>query len=149
MAEKEKMTTEQHIERHKILHAALDELVADWIVQTGGFPSKNSVLSLMHWSNQQTKDPSERENYVRSKKEVKPGDIVQIDPQSQLGDKDGFFAACYVIVEEVKGFGIQGYVLVPSKRGQNPDRVYGRFNWEDFEFVGHSEWVAKDDEANG
>lgn len=50
-------TPEEHKQRHAELHAALDELVADWLSQTGGFPSKVSVVELMAWSNKQTTDP--------------------------------------------------------------------------------------------
>jgi len=47
-----------HKKRHAELHAALDELVADWIANTESLPSKHSVLSLMKWSYMQTTNPS-------------------------------------------------------------------------------------------
>lgn len=54
---KEDLTKEEHIDRHKYLHNALDELVADWIGKTGKFPSKNSIRELINWSHQQTLNP--------------------------------------------------------------------------------------------
>jgi len=48
------MTTEEHKDRHILLHQHLDELVADWITETQGLPSKCSVLELMQWSRKQT-----------------------------------------------------------------------------------------------
>lgn len=55
------MTREEHIERHEKLHKALDELVADWILKTDQRPSERSILELLQWSFQQTKDPGESE----------------------------------------------------------------------------------------
>lgn len=54
----EALPKEEHRRRHVELHKAFDELVADWIAHTGKLPSKSSVLELMDWSAQQTKDPS-------------------------------------------------------------------------------------------
>lgn len=56
----EGMTTEEHRARHVALHQALDELVADFIVHTGWFPSRATIFELMDWSHQQTLEPTER-----------------------------------------------------------------------------------------
>lgn len=53
------LTREDHIARHKELHRALDELVADFIQHTGKLPSKTALLDLMTWSNEQQNDPTE------------------------------------------------------------------------------------------
>lgn len=53
------MNRDIHKETHKILHEALDKLVADWIKNTGKLPSKSSILELMQWSNKQLIDPDE------------------------------------------------------------------------------------------
>lgn len=37
------MTKEEHIECHKKLHKSLDELLADFILHTGGMPSTGNV----------------------------------------------------------------------------------------------------------
>ncbi len=52
------MIKEKHIERHKELHAALDELMADWLTHTKCLPSKNTVMDLAAWSHQQTIEPT-------------------------------------------------------------------------------------------
>ena len=44
----------EHRKRHRELHRGLDELVADWVSQTGSLPSRNTVYELMQWSNEQT-----------------------------------------------------------------------------------------------
>jgi len=53
------MTSEEHKERHVILHQMLDELVADFIRHTEKRPSKTSLFEFMQWSNQQTINPTE------------------------------------------------------------------------------------------
>lgn len=47
------MNTELHTKRHAELHAVLDELVADWLLETGRLPSKSTVWDLIEWSNKQ------------------------------------------------------------------------------------------------
>ena len=54
------MTREERIEKHKILHLNLDQLVADWITHN---PSKNltssTIMDLIVWSSFQRTNPSE------------------------------------------------------------------------------------------
>lgn len=53
------MTKEQHKGRHCELHRALDELVADWAAHhPGRFYSKATIMELIHWSHDQTIDPT-------------------------------------------------------------------------------------------
>ena len=49
------MTPEAHKKHHVELHAALDELVGDWLIDTGKMPSESSIAELMQWSYTQTK----------------------------------------------------------------------------------------------
>jgi len=51
----------QHQERHRELHARLDELIADWMTHTGGMPTKATVFDLMTWSAAQCDSPDEDE----------------------------------------------------------------------------------------
>jgi len=53
------MKAKEHIQRHKELHKSLDELIADFISQTGKLPSKTTLTELMEWSYQQTIKPTE------------------------------------------------------------------------------------------
>jgi len=48
-----------HKERHLKLHAALDELLADYINYTGRLLSETTALDLMEWSYQQAILPSD------------------------------------------------------------------------------------------
>lgn len=53
------MTEDEHRERHVKLHAALDELAADFLSQNrGALPSTTSLLALMAWSHEQTLRPT-------------------------------------------------------------------------------------------
>jgi hypothetical protein len=54
------MNKKEHIKRHKLLHAYLDELLADWIGETEGLPSKCTLMEFTRWSHQQTIKPSDR-----------------------------------------------------------------------------------------
>jgi len=54
------LNEEEHKERHKELHKYLDELVADFIQNTGAILSKTTVIELMDWSFEQTKKPTQK-----------------------------------------------------------------------------------------
>lgn len=54
-----KITKREHLKRHKELHKALDELVADFILCTDKRPSTSTVMELMEWAHQQTQKPDE------------------------------------------------------------------------------------------
>lgn len=47
------MEKKDHLERHKYLHKALDELSADMIEHAEMIPSKTTVFELMRWSAKQ------------------------------------------------------------------------------------------------
>lgn len=53
------MNREEHIERHKLLHRMFDELIADFVGHTNKLLSTTTIMELMEWSYQQTKDPAE------------------------------------------------------------------------------------------
>ena len=48
------MDGQEHTDRHILLQRHLDELVGNWIIQTGGLPSTATVMDLMKWANEQT-----------------------------------------------------------------------------------------------
>lgn len=69
------------------------------------------------------------------------GDVVQLDPEAHLGEKQGFFAGCFMVVTEVKAWGAQGYICMPGTRGEPPGAAYYRAKWEEMEYVGRAQWV--------
>ena len=48
----------EHKKRHVELHRSLDELVADFVAQTGRLPSETTIMDLMRWSHEQTIAPT-------------------------------------------------------------------------------------------
>lgn len=59
--EENAMTSDEHKQRHVELHRAFDELLADWIAQTGKLPSQHTVMDLLTWSFRQTLEPDHQE----------------------------------------------------------------------------------------
>jgi hypothetical protein len=56
------MTTEEHRERHKLLHEHFDELMADYLLHhKDKLPSNTTLMELMKWSHRQTIEPEELE----------------------------------------------------------------------------------------
>lgn len=69
---------------------------------------------------------------------VKKGDVVQLDPDLV---RNKALAACFMVVEEVKDWGVQGYVRVPGEtRDDFPRRIYYRADHTEYERVGESIW---------
>lgn len=59
------MTEEKHAQRHKELHAALDELMNDWRIRTHRFSSQTSLMEFCLWSAAQASKPDhEQEGLV-------------------------------------------------------------------------------------
>ena len=52
------MTLDEHRKIHQNLHQSLDELIADFIGQTGCFLSGTPIMALMKWSFTQTTNPT-------------------------------------------------------------------------------------------
>lgn len=67
---------------------------------------------------------------------VVPGNIVQVDPE-----KDKCFAGSFVLVTEVREWGIIGFVQIPGS-GQ----AWVRKKWEDVEWCGQAEWIYQEPE---
>jgi len=65
-------------------------------------------------------------------------DVVQITPE-----KPGYFRGCFMVVTEVKTWGVQGFVAVPRREGI-PLQAYYRAEWSDIEHIGASAWAPKE-----
>ncbi len=64
--------------------------------------------------------------------ELKPGDIVQI-----TDEKHQWFP-CFLVVWELKGFGILGYITIPTNGETRNDDAFIRINTEQFVKVGEA-----------
>lgn len=56
------MDEKEHIERHKMLHQYLDELLVDFFLQINKPPSETMVMELVEWSQAQIENPTELKN---------------------------------------------------------------------------------------
>jgi hypothetical protein len=67
------------------------------------------------------------------------GDVVQLSPE--VGNPA--FAASMMVVTEPKSWGAQGYVQALGTREAHGGQAYYRAKWEEMEYVGKAQWVAK------
>ncbi len=81
------------------------------------------------------------------KRELKPGDVVQLRPDYGHPDRQ-CFGGCLLVVTEPKEFGCQGYITGPGESFTESARhYYLRPSWEDIEYVGFAEWI-RDEKAD-
>ncbi len=73
-----------------------------------------------------------------NREDYKPGMVVQLDPDTTANH---MFAACFMIVTEVKSFGLQGYVQALGENGEAGGQAYYRAPWDTFHPIGMAEWV--------
>jgi hypothetical protein len=76
---------------------------------------------------------------MRSDFSLDRGDVVQIDPEF----KNQVFAGCMMIITEVKGERIMGYVTMTGENGQRGGHAYLFATRDDIEFVGRANWMAE------
>jgi hypothetical protein len=70
---------------------------------------------------------------MRDSKSLSKGDIVQI-----VNDKHRWFP-CLIIVNEIKSFGIQGYITLPTNDKESNGNAFTRLNSEDITKVGYAD----------
>lgn len=66
---------------------------------------------------------------LSDKRRVEKMEIIQIAPPHRWG-------GCLAVVDELKAFGVQAYVSVPTNDGQNPGQAFIRIGWDEFERYG-------------
>jgi hypothetical protein len=74
------------------------------------------------------------------KRDLKIGDLLQIKREHKFG---GFL----VVVTDIKSFGCQGYLMsaYDFKAARYNGRAYVRVNFEEVEYVGHLEWIEREE----
>ncbi len=73
------------------------------------------------------------------KRELNPGDVVQLNPNISTP----MFAGCFLTVTEPKEFGCQGYVQSLGTEGKCGGQAYLRPTWDMMEFVGHAVFTVE------
>ena len=68
---------------------------------------------------------------------VAVGDVVQIRPNEREN-----FGGCFMVVEEVKSWGLMGYCQVPAG-----GVAYYRVRAPDYYRIGRAEWLLEEDPA--
>lgn len=80
------------------------------------------------------------------KPSVVKGDIVQLMPSC----KNGAFKYCLMVVQEVKGWGINGYIqAVGMNREVCGGQYFYRAEWSEFATTGgKAQWIIESEEDN-
>jgi hypothetical protein len=74
---------------------------------------------------------------------VKVSSVVQLSPEPNVC-RNPMFAGCFLVVTELKSFGVQGYVTGLGKDGNPGGQFYYRANWDEFEGpIGDAIWIAE------
>lgn len=64
---------------------------------------------------------------------MEPGDIVQLDPEKTSNQA---FAGCFMVVTDVKSWGVQGYVQTLGDREESGGQAYYRAENGTYEATG-------------
>lgn len=76
-------------------------------------------------------------------RQYKPGDIVQINPECKTNQ---MFAACLLVVTELKSWGVMGYVQALGEDMRPGGQAYIRLKFEEIEPTGgRAVWVLGED----
>lgn len=67
---------------------------------------------------------------------MRKGTIVQIT------DKKNHWFPCLIIVDEVKNWGIQGYITIPENNNRQSGNAFIRLETKEFEIVGKAEIIT-------
>jgi hypothetical protein len=84
------------------------------------------------------------------KMELKPGDVVQINPDSIYSYKG--LGGALLVVTEPKSFGCQGYLLLDRQvygLATYKGRAFLRPEFKDIELVGRLVWIYDDEQSEG
>jgi hypothetical protein len=63
--------------------------------------------------------------------------VVQLNPDTVV---DREFAGCFLVVTNIKSWGVVGYVQVLGKRDEPGGQTYYRAGWDEVAYVGNAMW---------
>lgn len=75
-----------------------------------------------------------------SNDKIKVGSIVQLDPEFT---ENKMFVGCFLVVTEIKSWGVQGYVQGLGSDGNMGGHAYYRAKKETFQLVGNAKWIIE------
>lgn len=76
--------------------------------------------------------------------DYKPGDVFQIN-EKHSGHRTGWIG-CFVLAEQVKSWGIKGFVAWPENHFKQ-SKAHIRLEWHEIDFIGHATMVPEDGAA--
>jgi len=76
--------------------------------------------------------------------ELQKGMVVQMSPEC----RNPAFACCFMVVDEPKSWGCQGYFQGFGTREEQGGQAYYRANWDEMELAGHAIWMVGNEEEN-
>lgn len=72
---------------------------------------------------------------------IKVKSVVQINERHDPGDGSRLgWVGCFVLVTEIKTWGIQGFVSIPKTHDQHGD-AYIRLKWDEIDYIGEAALV--------
>lgn len=74
--------------------------------------------------------------------ELKRNMVVQLSPETA----NQAFACCFMVVDEPKSWGCQGYVQGLGTREAPGGQAFYRAKWEEMEYVGQATWALNEDQ---
>jgi len=76
---------------------------------------------------------------------IAKGSVVQLSPED-CGNP--MFGGCFLLVDEVRTWGVIGFVQALGENGCRGGQAWYRAKWEEFEYCGEAQWVpAENPEA--
>lgn len=76
--------------------------------------------------------------------ELAPGDVVQIGHVGPDGPANPGFSGCFMLVSEVRSWGVVGFVAMPQDREGPPARAYYRETHANLTRIGRAAFVPED-----
>jgi hypothetical protein len=69
-----------------------------------------------------------------------PGSVVQLNPETV---KNKAFSACFMTVDEVRTWGVTGYIQPIGEKNGEPatGQAWYRANWDEFDLIGTAHFV--------
>jgi hypothetical protein len=74
---------------------------------------------------------------------MKVNDVVQINPEKATNPA---FGGCFMVITEVKSWGVQGHVQAFGTRDSVGGQAYYRAKFDEVEYVGEAIWMVSEEE---
>lgn len=76
---------------------------------------------------------------------VIPGSVVQLNERASAP----CYVGCFLLVSEVRSWGVQGFIATPHERGEPASNIWLRPAWDAIEYIGQAVMVPAAEEQDG